>query len=110
MTFTTDYDIPQEVATQSHSSAFATFLRNWFGNSWALTRGEVDLSFLNDLTPEERELAKDLLRPNLRIKRRHIIEGVAALGDIKSVLALEAMFASEANPSWQLIIAGPFGN
>lgn len=100
------YEIPEEVVRQPHSSAFDQFLQNWFGNSWALTRGEVDLAFLNDLTSEEREIAMDLLRRNLGLKYTHIIEGVAALGDLTSVPILQAMLTAEPDASRQLTIAG----
>ena len=89
-----------------HSSAFTQFLQNWFGNSQALTRGEVDLRFLKDLTPDEREIAKDLVRRNLKLTYTHVIEGVAALGDITSVPILQAMLAGESDASRQLTIAG----
>jgi hypothetical protein len=100
------YEIPEAIIHESHSRAFSQFLQNWFGNSWALTRGEVDLGFLNDLTSEEREIAKDLLRRNLKLKYTHLIEGLAALGDLTSVPMLRAMLASESDSSRQLTIAG----
>ena len=52
------YDIPDEVSRGPHSPAFEQFLRNWFGDTYALTHGELDLSFLDDLPPEELALAR----------------------------------------------------
>ncbi len=100
------YEIPDEILRQPHSPAFASFLQHWFGDSRALTRGDVDLVFLNALTPEERAIAKDLVRRNLPLKYAHVIEGVAALGDLTAVPVLRAMLASEPDASRQLTIAG----
>lgn len=87
------YEIPEAVVREPHSNAFAQFLQNWFGNSWALTRGEVDLTFLNDLTLDERQMAKDLLRRNLTLRYAHLIEGAAALDDVASIPILKGMLA-----------------
>ena len=75
------YDIPESVAAGPHSPAFAKFLWNWFGNPMALSRGELDLTFLNELTPEELSLAKELIRRNLRVKHTRLFQGVEALHD-----------------------------
>jgi hypothetical protein len=61
------YDVPSEVALGSHSRAFGEFLWNWFGDTYRITRGELDLTFLRDLTPEE-------------LEQDHIIEGAADAG------------------------------
>lgn len=58
------------------------------------------------LTPQETELAKDLLRRNLKLRYSHIIEGVAEMADVASVPILRAMLAQESDLSWQLTIAG----
>lgn len=100
------YEIPDEILRRPHSPAFASFLQHWFGDSRALTRGDVDLVFLNALTPEERAIATDLVRRNLPLKYVHVIEGVAALGDLTAVPVLRAMLASEPDASRQLTIAG----
>lgn len=100
------YDIPAGIQQQPHSKAFGEFLWNWFGDSLGLTRGDVDLAFLNDLTTEERETAKDLLRRNLKSKHTHIIEGVAQLGDVTAAKELRAMLEGESSASRKLTIAG----
>jgi len=100
------YEIPEAVVRGPHSNAFVQFLQNWFGNSAALTRGEVDVTFLNDLTSSERQIAQDLLRRNLKLRYTHVIEGVAALGDLASIPILRAMLASEPDVSRKLTIAG----
>ena len=100
------YDIPEEVARGPHSPAFAKFLSNWFGDTHALTHGELDLTFLEDLTAEELELAQEMVRRNLKLKYTHIIEGAAALHDIAAVPILRAMFNEESDESRRLTIAG----
>lgn len=100
------YEIPPLALKEPISGAFWQFFHHWFVDSLGLTRGDVDLSFLGELTPEETEVARDLLRRNLRLKYDHIIEGLAALGDVASVPALRAMLAVEQDYSRRLTIAG----
>jgi len=99
------YDIPAYDG-ESPSPALSAFLRHWFENSRALTRGEVDLGFLSDLSEEELEYARDLLRRNLHLGYTHIVEGVAALRDLSAVPALRAMLDREEDLSRRLTIAG----
>src|SRR5271170_4078555 len=100
------YDIPKEVRRGTHSAAFEQFLHHWFVDSLGLSRREVDLTFIKDLTPHESEIAKDLLRRNLALRYTHIIEGLAVMGDVSAVPALRTMLAEETNLSRQLTIAG----
>jgi hypothetical protein len=64
------------------------------------------LTFLDDLTTEERELAREIVRRNLKLKYTHIIQGVSALHDISAVPKLRAMFNEESDESRRLTIAG----
>ena len=100
------YDIPEEVAQGPHSPAFATFLRSWFADTTALTHGELDITFLKELTDEELDLAREMIRRNLRVKHDHIIEGAAALRDPAAVPILSRMLSEERNWSRKLVIAG----
>jgi HEAT repeat protein len=100
------YDVPEEARRGFHSEAFRQFLYHWFADTWALTRGEVDLAFLNDLIPEECELAKELLRRNLKFRQTHIIEGTAMLGDLEAVPMLRDLLSKQSDLSWQLTISG----
>src|SRR4030042_4701533 len=100
-----NYDIPSFVG-RTPSRALSQFLYHWFENSWALTRHEVDLSFLSELTNDELEYARDLLRRNLRLRYTHIIEGVAALRDTSAVPTLRQMVNEETDLSWRLPIEG----
>jgi hypothetical protein len=100
------YDIPDEIGQGNHSTAFMEFLRHWFFDSRGLNNGEVDLSFLAALTPDELHTAKGLLRRNLGLRYTHIIEGCAILRDLDSVSALRTMLSVEPDLSRQLTIAG----
>ena len=99
------YDIPDQVFGK-HSQAFVQFIRTWFGDSRALSRGEIDLTFLNDLTPDEVQLAREVLRRNLGLRYTHIIEGLAILHDVDAAPMLRELYASEPDSSRRLSIAG----
>lgn len=99
------YNVPESVAAGHHSPAFSKFLRNWFGDATALTHGELDFTFLNDLTSEELSLARVLIRGNLPLRQWHIIEGAAALHDAEAAPILHAMLDKESDQSWRLTIS-----
>lgn len=100
------YDITDDVFQGQHSTAFLRFLRNWFVDSGKLTRHELDLSFLQEMSPDEAQLARALLRRNLPLKYTHIIEGLAALRDTDSIPTLREMLAVETDLSRRLTLAG----
>jgi hypothetical protein len=100
------FDVPEDIATGAHSPAFSKFLWNWFGDTRALTHGELDITFLRDLTPEELSLARQLIRRNLSLKRNHIIEGVSALHDVDAAPILREMLHEESDISRRLTVAG----
>ncbi len=104
----TVYDIPAKAKRQSKrgSPAFQEFYRHFFVNSTGLIRREVDLSFLQELAPEETAIAKDLIRRNLKLNYTHIIDGAAALRDREAVPQLQDMLARESNLSRRLSTAG----
>jgi hypothetical protein len=78
----------------------------WFGDPRPLTLGELELSFIDDLTSEELALARGLIRHNLRLRQTHVIEGTSALRDIDAVPVLRAMFHQETSADRRLTIAG----
>jgi len=100
------YDIPEDVAAGPHSPAFANFLWNWFGNPMALSRGELDLTFLNDLTQDELSLARVLIRRNLPVKHTSLFQGVEALRDVEAAPILRKMLSEETELTWRLTISG----
>ena len=102
------YDIPYDAQPKDglHSPAYRKFYENFFVDATGILRHEVDLDFINALTPQETELAKDLIRRNLQLKYVHIIEGVAILQDHDLVPQLKNMFVHENDLSRKLTIAG----
>jgi hypothetical protein len=99
------YDVPESIVSDVHSPTFAKFLRNWFSETGALTHGELDITFLRELTPDELSLARELIRRNLRLKYNHIIEGAAALHDPEAVPILRELLAHEGDMSRRLMMA-----
>src|SRR5208283_3933184 len=100
------YDVPEEIAQGPHSPAFGQFLRNWFGDTSLVTHGELDFTFLNDLTPQELATARELIRRNLKLRHAHIIEGASALHDVDAVPILREMLDHETSDDWRATIAG----
>lgn len=100
------YDIPESVAAGPHSSAFAKFLWNWFEDPMALSRGELDLTFLNDLTEDELTLARALIRRNLPVRHTSLFQGVEALHDDQAAPILRKMLSEETELTWRLTISG----
>jgi hypothetical protein len=100
------YDLPDELIPKPHSRAFADFIKYWFFQPMALSRRELDCSFLHDLTPVELHAARKLIRVNLQTRHIHIIDGAAALEDVEAIPILRAMFADESEESRRLTIAG----
>ncbi len=100
------YDIPESVVAGSHSETFSKFLWNWFGNTSAVGRNELDVTFLRDLAPGELSLARELVRRNLRVKHLHIIRAAGLLQDQEAAPILKSMLDEESDLSWRLTIAG----
>ena len=63
------YDIPYDAQPKDglHSPAYRKFYENFFLDATGLIRHEVDPDFINALTPQETELAKDMIRRNLKL-------------------------------------------
>jgi len=100
------FDIPDEVSRGPHSPAFGKFLWSWFGDTGPLTHGELDITFLNELTQVELDCAREMIRRNLKLRYVHIIDGVSALRDIDSAPVLRTMIADESDDSRRLTMAG----
>ncbi len=87
------------------SPVFREFFHQYFVDSRALIRGEVDLAPLTAMRAEEMELARALLRRNLRLRYSHIIDGVAHFGDLSAVPQLRALLEGEQDLSRRLTVA-----
>ncbi|MGA7238397.1 MAG: hypothetical protein WBY44_22120 [Bryobacteraceae bacterium] len=99
------FDIPAEIMDRPHSAAFAEFLGTWFGYTKALSLGEADLSFLNDLTQEEWRLARELIRRNLKSRVWTVIAGAYILNDSEAIPILRRMLKEERSLDLRLTIA-----
>jgi hypothetical protein len=104
------FDVPEEILAGPMSPAFEKFLWNWFADTRALTHGELDLSFLQELTPAELATARSLIRRNLRLGMTHIIQGAAALRDLEAVPELRRLLEAQPDTSRRLVIAGALWN
>jgi hypothetical protein len=104
------YDVPAQMIEGMSSNAFRAFLFNWFGDTRRLTHGELDLSFLKELTNEELKTARELIRRNLNLGHDHIVQGAAALRDVGAAPILRSMLEHENDCSRRLIIAGALWN
>ncbi len=104
----TKYDIPAKAKRLSKrgSPALQEFYHHFFINETGLIRGEVDLTFLKDLSPQESAIAKGLIRRNLDRGYTHIIEGAAAFHDQEAVPQLKKLLARAPDLSRRLTIAG----
>ena len=100
------YEIPEEIEQGAHSPAFTKFLRGWFLDTYAITHGELDITFLKELTPEELETARELIRRNLKTRYTHIVEGASALHDVEAAPILREMLDKEPEESRRLTMAG----
>ncbi len=100
------FDIPDNIAQGVHSPIFSKFLWNWFGDTSLLTHGELDVTFLKDMTPDELLTARELIRRNLNLRMNHIIEGASALNDVEAAPMLRSLLDEEPSLSRRLTIGG----
>jgi len=98
------YDVPQALVDHPPSPAFRQYLLNWFGSN--RVSFSERLRTANDLTPEETEVARQLIRRNLKCRHSHIISGTWALDDLEAVPLLRALYDSEPDESRRLVISG----
>ena len=96
-------DVPDDVLRGPHSPALHAFLWNWFG--YGRERDEVQ-GCIKALTPEELEIARDMVRRNLKLRQDGITQAVAELNDVSAAPILRAMLEEEPNESRRLVIAG----
>jgi HEAT repeat protein len=73
-------------------------------NSYGLARREVDTSFFKTMTDEEKELAKRLIRDNLKLRQAHLFRAAGELKDQQALPILYEQFNSNTDLSWLLSI------
>jgi len=101
---TTEYHLDIDIVKGDYSSAFKEFYHNHFVQSLGLSRREIDLSFFDEMTVDEKELAKRLIRMNLKERRTHIIEAAGFLNDEEALPLLYDLYYTTEDLSWHLTI------
>ncbi len=69
-----------------------------------MTRGDVDSYFFNEMTAEEKEIAKRLIRQNLKLRQAHLFRAAGLLQDKEALPILYDKFQNNTDPSWLLTI------
>lgn len=102
------YDIPRPLKRkcQSGSAELRAFYNLFFVNWLGVVRGEVNLDFLNQLSPNELAIARELVRRNLGKGSLHLVKGAAALKDVDALPILRTLFNNHTDLSRRLTIAG----
>ncbi len=100
----TEYFIDIDPNLNSFSTAFKDFYENHFVDAYGLTRREVDTYFFDSMTPEEKEIAKRLIRQNLKLRQAHLFQASGLLGDKEALPILYEQFKNNTDLSWLLII------
>jgi len=100
----TRYNIDIDPNSSDFSSAFKDFYSAHFINSFALTRGEVDTSFFISMTAAEKEIAKRLIRQNLKLRQTHLFTASGQLKDKEALPILYEQLQNNTDFSWQMTI------
>ena len=86
------------------SQAFKNFYQNHFVDSYGLSRREVDISFFKTMTDEEREVARRLVRYNLKLRQVHLFQAAGELKDEQALPILYEQLNNNTDLSWRLSI------
>jgi hypothetical protein len=73
-------------------------------NSYGLARGEVDTSFFATMTDEEKGIAKQLIRNNLKLRQAHLFRASGKLKDEQALPILYEQLDCNTDLSWLLSI------
>jgi hypothetical protein len=101
---TTEYFIDIDPKSNSFSTAFNDFYQNHFVNAFGLSRGDVDTYFYNAMTTQEKEIARRLIRQNLKLRQAHLYKATGLLKDIEALPILYEQLNSNSDLSWRLTI------
>ena len=99
----TPYDM-SGLEERNLSPSLRAFVQNFFENTLALSRGELDLAFLKELSPADVLQARTLVQRNLHLRYTSIIEGLGLLGDASDAQSLQDLLNTETEPSRRLTI------
>ncbi|RZK01780.1 MAG: hypothetical protein EOO46_19260 [Flavobacterium sp.] len=100
----TSYQIDIDPNSEQFSQAFKDFYHNHFVNNYGLARREVDTSFFVTMTDKEKEIAKQLIRNNLKLRQTHLFRAVGELKDEQALPILYDQLNSNTDLSWLLSI------
>ena len=100
----TPYQIDIDPNSERFSQPFKDFYYNHFVNSYGLARREVDTSFFQTMTDEEKEVAKRLIRDNLKLRQAHLFRAAGEFKDEQALPILYEQLNSNTDLSWLLSI------
>jgi HEAT repeat protein len=100
----TSYQIDIDPNSEQFSQAFKEFYHNHFVNSYGLARREVDTSFFKTMTEEEKDIAKRLIRNNLKLRQAHLFRAAGELKDEEALPILYELLNNNTDLSWMLSI------
>lgn len=100
----TEYFIDIDPNSNSFSTAFKDFYENHFIDAYGMTRGDVDTYFFNAMTADEKEIAKRLIRQNLKLRQAHLFRASGLLQDKEALPILYEQFQNNTDLSWLLTI------
>lgn len=100
----TSYQIDIDPTSEQFSQAFKDFYQNHFVNSYGLARSEVDTTFFKNMTDEEKEVAKRLIRENLNLRQAHLFRAAGELQDERALPILYEQLNNNTDLSWLLSI------
>jgi hypothetical protein len=100
----TEYLIDIDPNSSSFSKAFKDFYKNHFINAYGMARGDVDTNFFKTMTEDEKELAKRLVRQNLKLRQAHLFRASGLLQDNEALPILYEQFEKNTDFSWHMTI------
>ena len=100
----TEYFIHIDPNSNSFSTAFKDFYENHFIDAFGMTRGDVDTYFFNEMTADETEIAKRLIRQNLSLRQAHLFRAAGLLHDNEALPILYEQFEKNTDFSWLMTI------
>ncbi len=98
-----DFDLDKK--TRSFSENLKKFYKIFVLEPFGLMRGEADLSFLDALNEQEKEIIKEFLRKNINKKNQWFIETLGKLKDDKAIPYLYEILKTESQYNVQLYVS-----
>jgi len=100
----TEYFIDIDPSSDSLSKAFEDFYQNHFVYAYGLSRNEVDTYFFDSMPENEKEIAKRLIRQNLKLRQSHLFKAAGILKDEEALPILYDQLNTNTDLSWLLAI------